>query len=140
MKVTLIALFSGCLIFHSYARIGETIPQVQARLGRVGLIVHDNQETFQKNGFTIHVIFQNGISVLEEISKDVPRGDSLSDLQGGLGLTDNEIEGFLEAYAGSASWTEKNGDARKWVRSDNEVIAIYRRQRQITINDLTPFR
>ena len=113
MKQTLAAILTiAVLVPCAQARIGETAAEIATRYGE-GKKSRDRlagAETFkyQKNGFTIEVIFSNGKSIWEIFHRD------------DKDISDDEIKEILKLNADNHGWREDK-KAKRWIRGDKKL-------------------
>ena len=96
----------------SPAKIGETQGQIEARLGQASGVVNGRQ-VYEKNGFRIGILYQNGVSVLEFVSK-LPVGDPMAD---------SVRDALFAAYGANQTWKKVEG-SETWARTDGKVLAL----------------
>ena len=119
MKTT---IFLITLILSSpvFARIGETVEQLNKRYGKPLESVRETLETrrYLFRGFTIVVGLENGVSQCEVYRK---QDDSR--------MTESELHGLLQANSGPSEWIyEAKESARNYIYASKDKktrIAIY---------------
>ena len=103
-----------------FARIGETVEQLNKRYGKPSETVREALETrrYLFHGFTIVVGLENGVSQCEVYRKE---DDSR--------MTESEILGLLQANSGPSEWIyEAKESARNYIyvsKDKKTRIAIY---------------
>lgn len=110
-------LLTLCLIsLPALARLGDTIEESKARFGEPVEVSKDGLTlTFKKDQYTITVIYFEGRSACESVSK-------------GARLDDDEILSLLIANKGDGGWKEKEAILtidRTWNNEDAGRVAVY---------------
>ncbi len=127
MKTTLVLICSLVLPQISFARLGETLDQCEARYGRkTGELVAvagvdsatEKVFTFIKDHINIAVVFRDDVSIREVFTAQP--GDSLSE---------SRVEDLLNANADGSTWkmtVESVASGwRKYERTDGKALAAY---------------
>jgi|SRR2546423_6488578 len=114
MKALITTITAGCILLsqhHSWARLGESRDEVEARYGSPVRTIQSAPDRvtgrlYDFNGFLITVMFLDGKSQLEEYAKK----DKTK-------LTEDDVEKLLQANSGGRTWqrTDKpTSDVRTW--------------------------
>src|SRR6266403_1194781 len=132
MKTLLvIPAFLGLLATPAYARVGETVKQVEARYGKSQRVLHEHgsfrELGYGYRGFMVGVSYVGGISKSEGFARpDVPR------------LSDTDVQQILAlSLAPGTSWklvSDESGD-RVWLRSDGKVLALLNAQKFLQVQE-----
>ncbi len=116
MRITLISLLVLVLsAVPVHARIGETLPQMEARYGKSKKVAARMPETVQyqweKDGFIIEAsLNNNGVTILEFFH----RTDKV--------ITEDDIRALLKNYLKNVTWAHSLRD-QCYKSSDNKLIA-----------------
>jgi len=116
-KVVLVGLLL-LLPSTTFARIGETLTQCEARYGKADRTDKDTGVVyFLKGGFYIMVDFHQGKAEAVGYKKE----------QGGKEMSDNEIETLLKANGEDKKWKriESITIKQQWRTEDGLLVAVY---------------
>jgi hypothetical protein len=120
MKIIVFALIGLFSSTHAFARIGETLEQLNKRYGRPVQAKHQGIETYRYSfrGFSVLVGLEQGRSQCEIYQKaDRSR------------MSEAEILGLLEVNAGTSPWSADPDESLKsytyWSQDKKTRVAIY---------------
>lgn len=123
-KIGLILLSILAMVSTSFARLGETPVQCEARYGKPVEVDKEKQTiTYHKAGLWIYVFFWNGKAQAILIAK--LEQDAIGNPEK---LSDTEVQTLLEANAGGSTWKKTQSPNlidKGWVTEDESRIAIY---------------
>src|SRR5207244_804811 len=129
MKTSFVIITIISLITSAYARVGESVKQVEARYGKPQRVLHEHgsfrELGYGYRGFMVGVSYVSGVSKSEGFARpDTPR------------LSDSDVQQLLAlSLAPGTSWklaSDQNGD-RLWVRSDGKVVALLNAQKLLQV-------
>jgi hypothetical protein len=131
MKTSLVIITIVSLTTSAYARVGESVKQVEGRYGKAQRVLHEH-DSFRElgygyRGFMVGVSYVSGVSKSEGFARpDTPR------------LSDSDVQQLLAlSLAPGTSWklaSDHNGD-RLWVRSDGKVVALLNAQKFLQVQE-----
>ena len=132
MKTSLLIITSVSLLATSvYARVGESVKQVEARYGKPQRVLHERGSFrdlgYGYRGFMVGVSYVGGISKSEGFARpDTPQ------------LSESDVQQVLAfSLAPGTSWklaSDQNGD-RLWVRSDGKVVALLNAKKFLQVQE-----
>ena len=131
MKTSLVIITIVSLTTFAYARVGETVKQVEAHYGKSQRVLHEHgsfrELGYGYRGFMVGVSYVGGISKSEGFARpDTPR------------LSDADVQQILSlSLARGTSWklvSDQNGD-RLWIRSDGKVVALLNAQKFLQVQE-----
>lgn len=113
-RMLAVALVAMVIPLCTFARIGETLAQCDARYGNGGGMVLDEYSTFKKDGLAVLAHFYQG------------RVDYITYTKEAGVLLGFEIEKLLEANGGNRKWENRgpSPDCRLWATTDNALTAF----------------
>jgi hypothetical protein len=112
----------------TFARLGETKAECEARYGKpISIIAENNGAIYQKAGLTIVITFWKDKAARVSFSKDNPDHPGY-EIDGRAPLTRVEQDTLLKANSGNSTWKkDEESDAKlvSWTRADDKAIAMY---------------
>ena len=126
-----IIAFTSLLTTSTYARVGETVKQVEARYGKPQRVLHERgsfrELGYGYRGFMVGVSYVGGISKSEGFARpDTPQ------------LSESDVQQLLAlSLAPGTTWkpvSDKNGD-RMWMRSDGKVVALLNEKKFLQVQE-----
>jgi hypothetical protein len=131
MKTSLVIITIVSIITSAYARVGESVNQVEARYGKPQRVLHEHgsfrELGYGYRGFMVGVSYVSGVSKSEGFARpETPR------------LSDSDVQQLLAlSLAPGTSWKlvpAKNAD-RMWIRSDGKVVALLSAQKFLQVQE-----
>ncbi|MFL6519518.1 MAG: hypothetical protein ACJ8NS_04800 [Chthoniobacterales bacterium] len=125
--ITLISLAAA----SAYARVGETVKQVEARYGKAQRVLHEHgsfrELGYGYRGFMVGVSYVGGVCKSEGFARpDVPQ------------LSESDVQQILALSAApGTTWKlapDQNRD-RLWVRSDGKVVALLNAKKFLQVQE-----